>query len=121
MISRFFSQIRTTANETIQERNKLQAEKTENEVSCNIYGCSLNLVLSFSKFSFHFAYSLTKLFLNNVKFTIAILFTSMFDIFFCLYGCVLWSTNSTATDARLFLVISLLCCYGKREIIFSFS
>ena len=57
-------------------------EKTENEVSCDVYGCSLSLVLSFSKFSFHFAYSLlTKLFLNNVIFTIAVLFTLLFDIF----------------------------------------
>ncbi|NXF54383.1 CC150 protein, partial [Oceanites oceanicus] len=57
---------KTYPNETIQERNKLEIKKSEHEVSCNIYGCSLNLVLSFSKFSFHFAYSLlTKLFLNN--------------------------------------------------------
>ncbi|NXT42208.1 CC150 protein, partial [Pelecanoides urinatrix] len=35
---------KTYSNETIQERNKLEVEKAENEVSCNIYGCSLNLV-----------------------------------------------------------------------------
>ncbi|NXC73655.1 CC150 protein, partial [Anhinga anhinga] len=34
---------KTYSNEIIQERNKLEVEKTKNEVSCNIYGCSLNL------------------------------------------------------------------------------
>ncbi|NXV47774.1 CC150 protein, partial [Uria aalge] len=38
---------KTYSNETIQERNKLQVEKTENEVSCNTYGCSLNLLLEY--------------------------------------------------------------------------
>ncbi|NXX15675.1 CC150 protein, partial [Podargus strigoides] len=36
---------KTYSNEIIQLRNKSKVEKTENEVSCNRYGCSLNSVM----------------------------------------------------------------------------